>query len=269
MTRAPIETLGRDWATIPEGSAGSAKAPAVHATTGHTAARPPEHDEESTRERVLNLVISDGPISAAALAKFLGLTAAGVRRHLTYLEEAEQIEVFSDARPAGARGRPSRKYVGSVNAQGPEVGAYSEVATEVLSFLNKMVGSEAVEAYAAERLGESAKRYAPFITATDTATRVAQLAEQLTKDGFAASVRPVDGIPMLQLCQGQCPVQHVAAQFPQLCEAESKVFSELLGVHTQRLVTLAGGGHVCTTNVPVHNLEGHQDRPSFRNVEGK
>jgi hypothetical protein len=46
-------------------------------------------------------------------------------------------------------------------------------------------------------------------------------------------------------------VQHVAERFPQLCEAETAAFSELLGVHVQRLATLAGGAHVCTTHVPL------------------
>jgi predicted ArsR family transcriptional regulator len=54
-----------------------------------------------------------------------------------------------------------------------------------------------------------------------------------------------------QLCQGHCPVQHVATQFPQLCEAETQAFSELLGVHVQRLATLAHGEHVCTTHIPL------------------
>jgi predicted ArsR family transcriptional regulator len=54
-----------------------------------------------------------------------------------------------------------------------------------------------------------------------------------------------------QLCQGHCPVQHVASQFPQLCEAETQAFSQLLGVHVQRLATLAHGEHVCTTNIPL------------------
>jgi hypothetical protein len=43
----------------------------------------------------------------------------------------------------------------------------------------------------------------------------------------------------------------VAEGFPQLCEAETQAFSRLLGVHVQRLATLAAGGHVCTTHVPL------------------
>ena len=80
------------------------------------------------------------------------------------------------------------------------------------------------------------------------------LAAALTADGFAASTRPVgQGTPLagVQLCQGHCPVQHVAAEFPQFCDAETDAFSRLLGVHVQRLATLAHGEHVCTTFIPL------------------
>ncbi|MDR2348869.1 MAG: hypothetical protein LBD90_09730, partial [Bifidobacteriaceae bacterium] len=55
----------------------------------------------------------------------------------------------------------------------------------------------------------------------------------------------------LQLCQGHCPVHQVARAFPEFCEAETRAIGRLLGVHVQRLATLAGGEHVCTTCVPV------------------
>jgi hypothetical protein len=42
----------------------------------------------------------------------------------------------------------------------------------------------------------------------------------------------------------------VAAEFPQLCEAETAAFADLLGVHVQRLATIARGDAVCTTHVP-------------------
>ena len=74
---------------------------------------------------------------------------------------------------------------------------------------------------------------------------------ELSRDGYAASARPVEGMATLQLCQGNCPVQDVAAEYPQMCEAETAAFSRLLGVHVQRLATIAGGGHVCTTNIPL------------------
>jgi predicted ArsR family transcriptional regulator len=52
-------------------------------------------------------------------------------------------------------------------------------------------------------------------------------------------------------------VQHVARVFPQLCEAETEAFSDLLGVHVQRLATLAHGDHVCTTFIPLTDASSH------------
>ena len=52
-----------------------------------------------------------------------------------------------------------------------------------------------------------------------------------------------------QLCQHHCPVAHVAAEFPQLCEAETEAFGLLLGTPVQRLATIAHGDGICTTHV--------------------
>jgi hypothetical protein len=46
----------------------------------------------------------------------------------------------------------------------------------------------------------------------------------------------------------------VAAEFPQLCEAETAAFADLLGTHVQRLATIARGDAACTTHVPTGSL---------------
>ena len=58
------------------------------------------------------------------------------------------------------------------------------------------------------------------------------------------------GAPSLALCQHHCPIAHVAAEFPQLCEMETEVFAKILGTHVQRLATIAHGDGVCTTVIP-------------------
>ena len=78
---------------------------------------------------------------------------------------------------------------------------------------------------------------------------VEALASALNDDGY---VTKVDEAPAgAQLCQHHCPVAHVAAEFPQLCEAETQMFSRLLGTRVQRLATIAHGDGVCTTNIPL------------------
>lgn len=224
-------------------------------------------DQPGTRDRVRTLISSDGPLTAAAIATRLGLTAAAVRRHLDALADEGAIEGREERPASRHRGRPARAYVLSEAGHGRLGSAYDDVATSALRFLAERAGPDAVAEFARERMLAFEQRYAAKLAdAPDAESRARALGEALTADGFAASIRPVPvSAPApapaggraagtaragLQLCQGHCPVQHVAAQFPQLCDAETDAFSRLLGVHVQRLATLAHGEHVCTTFVP-------------------
>lgn len=236
-------------------AAGTVRPPATQRAVAHPAqpapARASSEVDRRTRERVLELVATAGPVSAADLAATLGLTPAAVRRHLALLEDDDLVAVHDAGHATGMRGRPARRYVATAAGQGELSGTYADLATDALRFLRDVAGPEAVERFAQDRLSGLADRYAARLDAEDVEGRASQLAEALADDGYAASVRPVAGARALQLCQGHCPVQHVAEEFPQLCEAEAQVFARLLGSHVQRLATLAGGGHACTTNVPL------------------
>jgi len=211
--------------------------------------------EASTREKVLELVVEQGPVSAATLARTLDLTPAAVRRHIAHLQDDGQIVVHEPAGPGQRRrGRPARHYVATEAGRAGLTDAYSDLATHVLDFLQQVAGEDALAAFAEDRVAELERRYRPVIdqAGTSRAARVQALAEALTADGYAATTRGIGSQAIaLQLCQGHCPVQDVAEHYPQLCEAETQAFSRLLDVHVQRLSTLATGGHVCTTHIPL------------------
>ncbi|WP_128773856.1 helix-turn-helix transcriptional regulator [Actinomyces oricola] len=212
-------------------------------------------DDDSTRARVLDLIVEKGPITAAQLAKILKLTPAAVRRHITALEERHEIEVHSLAGSGKrGRGRPARHYVATREARTTFAEGYADLATRALGYLSQVAGEEAVDSFAAVRGRDLERRYRGVVDAAgkDPADRALALADALTLDGYAATVRDVgDGTYAIQLCQGHCPVRDVADQFHELCDAETQAFSRLLGVPVQRLATLAGGEHVCTTHVPI------------------
>lgn len=214
-----------------------------------------DQPDACTREQVLDLIVEKGPVTASVIARILNLTTAAVRRHITILLDSEEIEEH-EPRPAGkrGRGRPARHYVASRRAHARLAEGYSELAVKALGYLGQVGGADAVEAFAAARSREIERRYAPIVrdAGTDPKIRAQALADALTQDGYAATVREIgpNGFAV-QLCQGHCPIQEVADDFPQLCEAETRAFSRLLDVHVQRLATLAGGEHVCTTHIPV------------------
>lgn len=208
-------------------------------------------DDEPTRERVANSILEQGPSTAAQLARRLRLTPAAVRRHLDVLLADGVIEA-RDQRVNGTRGRGRPAKVFAVTAAGREHfgQAYDVLAVNALRFVEATGGEAAVQAFARQRVAEIEARYRPLIDAAAPDDRAAVLAEALSGDGYAASVKNTEA--GTQVCQHHCPVANVAAEFPQLCEAETEVFSRLLGSHVQRLATIAHGDGVCTTNIPHH-----------------
>jgi predicted ArsR family transcriptional regulator len=103
-----------------------------------------------------------------------------------------------------------------------------------------------VNIFAKFRADEMGRKIKPTISKSEDKSEV--LAHFLTEEGYAATIH--DRGVGEELCQHHCPIAHVAAEFPQLCEAETEMFSSLLGTHVQRLATIAHGDGVCTTFVP-------------------
>jgi predicted ArsR family transcriptional regulator len=204
-----------------------------------------------TRGQVARLILELGPSTAATLGSRLGLTPAAIRRHLDNLLAEGLIETRT-ARTYGnrGRGRPAKVFVITDAGRSAFEHAYDDLATSALRFLAERAGPEAIAEFARAQIADLERRYAPAVgpgVQGELAQRVQALAEALSADGYAASAGPAPAGE--QLCQHHCPVAHVAAEFPQLCEAETEAFGRLLGTPVQRLATIAHGDGICTTHV--------------------
>lgn len=183
----------------------------------------------------------------------LGLSPTVVRRHLETLV-AEGYARADDQRPYGptpvrGRGRPARVF--SLTDEGSHVFdvAYDDLALSALDYLNAEFGPESVRKFARMRAESLVQRHMAAVSATaDPRARLTLLAEGLTVEGYAATTAETEAGP--QLCQHHCPVRHVADRYPQLCEAETEAFGQLLGTHVLRLATIGRGDGICTTLVP-------------------
>lgn len=207
--------------------------------------------DASTRERVARSILQYGPSTAAQLAFRLDVTPAAVRRHLDALVEQGHVSA-SEPRAYGrrGRGRPAKAFALTDAGRADFYHAYDRLAIDALQALVDAGGEQAVQQLARRRQTDIRERYAT-IRNQDDGTALGPtdvLAAALSAEGYAATTK--SAVAGEQLCQHHCPVAHVAAEFPQLCEAETETFSQLLGVHVQRLATIAHGDGVCTTHVP-------------------
>jgi predicted ArsR family transcriptional regulator len=200
-----------------------------------------------TRDAIARSILENGPSTASTLSKRLALTPAGIRRHLDLLV-ADGILEARDPRVGSTRGRgrPSKVFLMTDEGRSQCEHTYDDLAVAALKFMAAHSGDHLVTAFAESRAEDIERKAAPFL-AKRTKKNDA-LASFLTEQGYAASVEKRGTGE--EICQHHCPIAHVAAQYPQLCEAETQAFSRLLGTHVQRLATIAHGDGVCTTYIP-------------------
>lgn len=179
----------------------------------------------------MRLLLESGSITAGEIGDRLGLSAAGVRRHLDALIEAGDAEASAAApwQQVG-RGRPAKRYRLTAAGRAKLDHSYDDLASS----------------------GPSAGE---------------RIATALSKAGYVATTTRVGGpIHGVQICQHHCPVSHVAEEFPELCETEQQAMAEVLGTHVQRLATIVNGDCACTTHVPLSPAP--SPRPPATSTEG-
>ena len=98
-------------------------------------------DDPRTRDAVGRSVLENGPSTAAALGERLGLTPAGIRRHLDLLVadgilEAREPRISSTR----GRGRPSKVFVMTDSGREKFEHSYDDLAVAALKFMSAQSG---------------------------------------------------------------------------------------------------------------------------------
>lgn len=209
--------------------------------------------EVKTREAIARSILESGPSTTLALSERLGITPAGIRRHLDALVEEGIIEPREPRTREVGRGRPSKVFVMTDLGRASFEHSYDDLAISAIRFIaqSKELSAAGVRKFAYSRTEEMERKFMLTGRNRNGALKnegVVALAEFLTAEGYAANVHQ---LPIgAELCQHHCPIAHVAAEFPEMCETETEVFSKILGTHVQRIATIAHGDGVCTTVIP-------------------
>lgn len=212
--------------------------------------------ERATRAAVVSALVERGPISASEIGEELRISATGIRRHLDALIELGEVAIAPSSKyVVRGRGRPAKQFQITSLGRNKLSHTYDDLAGAALRKLRSLGGDNAVREFATERisalLGETVTGVSDLGATrnSDPEYSVREMAEALTHAGYSASVDAMPG--GVQICQHHCPVAGVAAEFPELCEAETAYFTEVLGTHVQRLATIANGDCACTTYIPL------------------
>ncbi|WP_373278189.1 helix-turn-helix transcriptional regulator, partial [Gordonia effusa] len=156
-----------------------------------------------TRDAVIKLLVQDGPLKASDIAERLGISAAGVRRHLDALTAAGDVEPSSAEYGVSAghrgRGRPAKWFQLTSTGRGKLRHAYDDLAGAALRALREAAGDGAVEKFARDRVERITEHIEPAASADAVPATVEKIASALTGAGYATNTRHVgNGV---QICQ--------------------------------------------------------------------
>ncbi len=226
-------------------------------------------ETEPTREVIVRTVLESGPATATDLAEKLNITPAGVRRHLDQLVAQGILttrDEYQSIHSEVHRGRPSKVFVMTDLGREKFSQAYDDLAISALDYMEKNIGILSITGFARARATELATRIKNLIGKDKVSNQ--ELSSALKELGFASTLHTHEN--GAELCQRHCPVAHVAAIYPQICEEETKIFSEVLGSHVQRLATIGQGDGVCTTFIPkISNSNFQNPNLSEKKVKAK
>jgi len=172
--------------------------------------------EERTREGVARSILENGPSTAAELSERLGITPAGIRRHLDELLAEGTLEAREPhAALSRGRGRPSKVFVMTDTGREKFEHTYDDLAISALRFMTSK-NPNFIKEFAQNRADDLEKKFEKKIgKSKDGKEKVKALADFLSSEGYSSTIHKV-GMGH-EMCQHHCPIAHVAAEFPDLC----------------------------------------------------
>lgn len=199
----------------------------------------------STRRQILQLLRTEGALTAQQLAERIEITSMGVRRHLMLLERDGLVRMQTKRQMTG---RPTYQYRLTETGLETFPKSYDLLATQVLEVVRAAEGDARVAQIFAGRMEQLYEQYAPRMKGKKLGERVQELAKIQEEAGYMARWEKVKGGYFLK--EQNCAIYRVACRFQDACQFEIELFRRLLDADLQRVEHQVKGDVACTYFVP-------------------
>lgn len=219
-----------------------------------------EQRDTRTADRILYLLKSKGPQTAAQLARRLGVTAMAVRQHLYNFSQEGLAGFIDQRRPVG---RPVQVWRLTERAAARFPESHAELTLEMLAAVRSAFGEEGLDRLLAERTRTQLRQYRERIRDcgdTSLAGRVRALARIRREQGYMAEcVTGPDGTLLLR--ENHCPICVAATSCQGLCREELSLFQAVLGagVRVERTDHILSGAQRCAYVIAPEHRSRNQD----------
>ncbi|WP_373232877.1 helix-turn-helix transcriptional regulator [Cohnella sp.] len=206
----------------------------------------------STREKIVQMLKTEGELSAKEITNIIGITGMAIRRHISTLLRDSMIESTTIRQPMG---RPTAIYRLTKQAEDHFPKSYPAVALDLLAELEGEAGESMVNRLFDRRKDSLFKKYEDKMQGKDLAAKVAVLSEIQNDNGYMATWEKSSDEEYI-LTEYNCPISQIANKYNHACNCELKLFESLLEAEIDRTDCLANGGKKCVYRIRSHNSTG-------------
>jgi len=209
----------------------------------------------SGRKRVLFVLKTNGPQTAAHIAKRLVVTTMAVRQHLAVLEGEGLVDFVYERRKVG---RPVRRWRLTDKGYDRFPDRHAELVITVLQAVDDVFGENGFERLAQALTRQQTDTYRARMPPAEAPLeeRVACLARIRQEEGYMAESRlRLDGV--VELVENHCSVGKAARLCSKLCGSELSLFQAALGeqVRIERVEHILSGDPRCTFSISERSKE--------------
>lgn len=193
-----------------------------------------------SRGEVLVQLKRGQPLTAKQLAARMGLSLNAARHHLKELEAQGLVQYQLEHHGVGA---PAYAYRLTAAGEALFPRRYQETLTALLDSLVEQEGREAAIGLLQSHLAGLARRLREDLKDSPPADRLQAVAQVRSDQGYMAEAAggELDGT----LTEHNCAIQAVAERFPEICAAEARFLSEVLGAEVERREHILSGCSAC------------------------
>jgi len=177
-----------------------------------------------THDKIIELLKTQGPLTAKVLAQELALTTMGIRQHMLALEESGDVD-FEDVK--ASRGRPTRYW--SLTKQSNEHFAdrHDELTVQLIDSVIAVFGEDGLEKLIEDREASSMRAYRLALADQfGVEAKLSMLATLRNNEGYMATIVKEENA--FWLLENHCPICAAATKCQNFCRSELQLFQHLL-----------------------------------------
>ena len=199
---------------------------------------------QATRRQILDHLHRHGKGTVQELTRLVGLTATGVRQHMTVLERDGFVQAQEER---GRVGRPAFVYRLSERGEAQYPRNYDTLANLLMEEVRAMAGAEALQRLMRRVSSRMAEKYSDRTEGRTLEERVEAAAGVLKELGCIVECERLGD--EFQIRQCTCPYPNVARRHRAVCALEVDFVRQMTGADAHLTSSLLRGDDACTYRI--------------------